>query len=119
MTRPVNSVPPEAAVHPFAGAHETLDVRPTVPLESRVIAADVGAVVLAVPLFASPRAGIASAPPPVAPPWEVVSAPTTSAASGAARAAVATAAHARSAGVSIGRFFTRAGKAVAKDFQPQ
>ena len=52
-------------------------------------------------------------------PGTSVSASTTSAASGVARAAVATAAHARSAGVSIGRFFTRAGKAVAKDFQSQ
>jgi beta-lactamase regulating signal transducer with metallopeptidase domain len=119
VMRPVQSGPPEAAVHPFAGTHETLDAPPTVPLESRVIVADVSAAVLAVPLLSSPRAGIASAPPPAAPPWEVVSASTTSAASGAARAAVATAAHARSAGVSIGRFLTRAGKAVAKDFQPQ
>ena len=117
VTRPVHSVPPEAAAHPVAGT--TLDAPPTVPLDSRVIAADVNAAVLAVPLLSSPRAGIASAPPPVAPPWEVVSASTTSAASGAARAAVATAAHARSAGVSIGRFFTRTSKAVAKDFQPQ
>ena len=117
VTRPVHSVPPEAAAHPVAGT--TLDAPPTVPLDSRVIAADVNAAVLAVPLLSSPRAGIASTPPPVAPPWEVVSASTTSAASGAARAAVATAAHARSAGVSIGRFFTRASKAVAKDFQPQ
>jgi beta-lactamase regulating signal transducer with metallopeptidase domain len=119
VMRPVQSGPPEAAVHPFAGTHETLDAPPTLPLESRVIATEVSAAVLAVPLLASPQAGIASAPPPVAPPWEVVSASTTSAASGAARAAVATADHARSAGVSIGRFFTRAGKAVAKDFQPQ
>lgn len=117
VTRPVHSVPPEAAAHPVAGT--TLDAPPTVPLDSRVLAADVNAAVLAVPLLSSPRAGIASAPPPVAPPWEVVSASTTSAASGAARAAVATAAHARRAGVSIGRFFTRASKAVARDFQPQ
>jgi beta-lactamase regulating signal transducer with metallopeptidase domain len=117
MKRAVQSGQPEAAVHPFAGTHETLDGPPAVPLESRVIAADVSAAVLAVTSLSSPRAGIASAPPTVAPPWHAVSASTTSAASGVAGAALATAAHARNAGVSIGRFFTRAGKAVAKDFQ--
>jgi beta-lactamase regulating signal transducer with metallopeptidase domain len=119
VTRPVHSVPPDAAVHPVAGKHETLDAPPTEPLESRVIAADVSAAALAVPSLSSPRAGIASAPPTVAPPWHAVSASTTATASGVAGAAVATAAHARNAGVSIGRFFTRAGKAVTKDFQPQ
>ena len=117
VTRPIHSGPPEAAVHPFAGTHETPDVPSTVPLDSRVIAADVNAPVLAVPLSSFPLAGIATAPTPIAPPWHAVSASTTSAASGVAGAAVATAAHARNAGVSIGRFFTRAGKAVAKDFQ--
>ncbi len=117
VARPIQSGPPEAALHPFAGTHETLDAPPTVPLESRVIAADVSAAVLAVPSLSSPRAVIASVPPTVAPPWHAVSASTTSAASGVAGAAAATAAHARNAGVSIGRFFTRAGKAVAKDFQ--
>jgi len=117
-TRPIVSSPPEVAVHPFAGTHETVEIPPTVPLDSRVIAGDVNAPVLAVPLPSSPPASIASAPTPVAPPWDAVSGSTASAASGAARAAVATAAHARSAGVSIGRFFTRAGKAVAKDFHP-
>ena len=66
----------------------------------------------------APPADIASAATPVAAPWDAVSASTMSAASDAARAAVATAAHARSAGVSIGRFLTRAGNAVAKDFRP-
>ncbi|MQA31413.1 MAG: hypothetical protein GEU82_16530 [Luteitalea sp.] len=118
VTRPRQSGPSEPAVHPFAGTQETPDAPPTVPLDSRVIAADVNVPVLAVPLPSAPPVGIASAPTPVAPPWDAVRASTTSAASGAARAAVATAAHARSAGVSIGRFFTRAGKVVAKDFQP-
>ncbi|OFW16587.1 MAG: hypothetical protein A3F70_08570 [Acidobacteria bacterium RIFCSPLOWO2_12_FULL_67_14] len=118
VTRPIQSGPSEPAVHPFAGTHETPDTPPTVPLDSRVIAADVNVPVVAVPLPSAPPVGIASAPAPVAPPWDAVRAPTTSAASGAARAAVATAAHARSAGVSIGRFFTRAGKAVANEFQP-
>jgi bla regulator protein blaR1 len=117
VMRPVQSGPPEAAIHPFAGTHETLDAPPTVPLESRVIAADVSAAVLVVPSLSSPRAGIASVPPTVAPPWHAVGASTTSAATGVAGAAVATAAHARNTGLSIGRFFTRAGKAVAKDFQ--
>ena len=118
VTRPIQSGPSEPAVHPFAGTHETPDAPPTVPLDSRVIAADVNVPVLAVPLPSAPPAGIASAPTPVAPPWDAARASTTSAASGATRAAVATAAYARSAAVSIGRFFTRAGKAVAKDFQP-
>jgi hypothetical protein len=117
VMRPVQPGPPEAAVHPFAGRHETLDAPPAVPLENRVIAADVSAAVLAVPSLSSPRTGIASTPPTVAPSWHAVSASTTSAASGVAGAAVATAAHVRNAGVSMGRFFTRAGKAVANDFQ--
>jgi len=115
VTRRVQSVPPQAAVHTFPGTHETLDIPPTVRLDSRVIAADVNALELAVPL---PPVGIVSAAAHGAPPWDAISASTVSAAIGAERAAVATAAHARSAGVSIGRFFTRAGKAVAKDFQP-
>jgi beta-lactamase regulating signal transducer with metallopeptidase domain len=118
VTRPIESGPPEAAVHPFAATHETVEAPPTGPLDSRVIAADVNAPVLAESWPWSPPAGIASAPTPVVSPWDAVSASTASAASGAARAAAATGVRARSAGVSIGRFFTRAGKAVAKDFQP-
>ena len=118
VTAPIQPGLPEAVVHPFVAAHETVEA-PAVPLDSRVIAADINVPVLAVPSPSSPPVGIASAPPPVAPPWDVVATSTTSAANGAARAAVATAAHAQNAGVSIGRFFTRAGKAVAKDFQPR
>jgi len=118
VTRPIESGPPEAAVHPFAGTHVTVEAPSTVPLDSRVIAADAIAPVLAASLPSSPPAGIASAPTPVAP-WDAVGASTASAASGAARAAVATGARARSAGVSIGRFFTRAGTAVATDSQPR
>ena len=117
VTRPRQSGLPVAAVYPFAGTDETPDSPPTVPLDSRVMA-DINALVVAVPLPVAPPADIASAPTPVAPPWDAVSASTMSAASGAARAAVATAAHARSAGVSLGRFLTRAGKTVAKDFRP-
>ncbi len=117
VTRPIESGPPEAAVHPFAGTHVMVEAPSTVPLDSRVIAADAIAPVLAASLPSSRPAGIASAPTPVAA-WDAVGASTASAASGAARAAVATGARARSAGVSIGRFFTRAGTAVAKDFQP-
>ena len=117
LTRPIESGPPEAAVHPFASTHVTVEAPPTLPLDSRVITAGVNAPVLAVPLPSSPPDGIAAAQTPAALPWDAVRASTTSAASGAASAAVATAARARSAGVSIGRFFTRAGKAVAKDFQ--
>jgi beta-lactamase regulating signal transducer with metallopeptidase domain len=116
VTAPIQPGPPEAVVHPFVAAHETVEA-PTVPLDSRVIAADVNVPVLAVPFPSSPPGGIASAPPPVAPPWDVVATSTTSAANGAARAAVATAAHVQNAGVSIGRFFTRTGKAVAKEVQ--
>ena len=119
VTRPIPSGPPEAAVHPLVHTHETLDASPTVLLDSRAIAADVDAPMPAVSLPWSPPVDIASAPTQVAPPWEPVSASAASAANGAARAAVATAAHARSAGVSVGRFFTRAGKAVAQDFRPR
>jgi beta-lactamase regulating signal transducer with metallopeptidase domain len=119
IARATASGPLVAAVHRFAGKHETLDAPPTMPLDSLVIAADVDVPVLALPLPLPPPVGTASAPTQVAPPWEAISASTVSAANGAARSAVATAAHAWSAGVSIGRFFTRAGKAVAKDFQPR
>jgi beta-lactamase regulating signal transducer with metallopeptidase domain len=118
VMRPIQSGPPEAeaAVHPFAGTRETLDTPPTAPLDSRVIAADANAPVVVVPLPSSQPVAIISAPTNAAPPWEAVSTSTASAASGAARAAVASGARAQSAGVSIGRFFTRAGEAVAKVF---
>ena len=114
--RPTQSGPPEAALTQFAGTHVTLEAPSTAPLDSRVIAADGIASVLAVSLPSSPPAGHRSGanacralgsrqrrlrrPPP----------------SDVARAAVATGARARSAGVSIGRFFTRASKAVANVF---
>jgi beta-lactamase regulating signal transducer with metallopeptidase domain len=118
MTRPIQSGLPEAeaAGHPFTGTRDTLDTPPTAPRDSRVIAADANAPVVVVPLPSSQPVAIISAPTHAAPPWEAVSASTASAASGAARAAVATGARAQSAGVSIGRFFTRAGKAVAEGF---
>ena len=72
VTRPTQSDPPEAAVHPFAGTHDTWTIPPTVPLDSRVIAADANAPVLAVSLPSSQPAAIASAPTPVAPPWDAV-----------------------------------------------
>jgi beta-lactamase regulating signal transducer with metallopeptidase domain len=117
VKRPPQSDPPEAAAQLFAAT--TMDAPPTAVLDSLVIAADVDVPVLALPLPSPPPVDIAAAPTHVAPPWEAVSASTVSAANGAARSAVATAAHAWSAGVSIGRLFTRAGKAVAKDFQPR
>lgn len=119
VTRPLQSIPREAAVQPVAGTLEVLDAPPTVPLDSRVRTADINAPVPAMPfpsLPSWPPVGIASAPTPVVPPWEAVSGSTASAVGGAVRAAMATADHARRAGVSIGHVFTRAGKAVAKDF---
>ena len=98
----------------FAGT--TPDAPPTAPLDSRIMAADGNAPVLAVPLPSSQPAAIASAPTPAAAPWEAVRTSTASAASGVARAAAATGARARSAGVSIGRFLTRASKAGANVF---
>ena len=89
----------------------TQDDAPTAPLDSRIIAAVANAPVLAVPLPSSQPAAIPSAPIPARGPWEAVSDSATSAASDVARAAAETGARARSAGVSIGRFFTRAGKA--------
>ena len=62
LKRPTQSDPPEAAAHPFAGT--TLDAPPTAPLDSRIIAADANAPVLAVPLPSSQPAAIASAPTP-------------------------------------------------------
>jgi beta-lactamase regulating signal transducer with metallopeptidase domain len=116
VTRPLQSGPPEVAVHGFAGTHETLDAPPTGPLDSRVLAVDLHASVLAVPLPSWPPVGIASAPTHVAPPWEAVTGSTVSAAGDIARSAVETGARARSAGVSIGRVVTRASKAVASAF---
>ena len=114
LKRPTQSDPPEAAVHPFAGT--TLDAPPTAPLDSRIIAADANAPVLAASLPSSQPAAIASAPTHAAAPWEAVRTSTASAASDVARAAAATGARARSTGVSIGRFVTRASKAGANVF---
>jgi beta-lactamase regulating signal transducer with metallopeptidase domain len=113
-TRATRSDLPEAAAGPFAGT--TLDVPPTAPLDSRIIAPDASAPVLAVALPSSPPAATASAPASAADPWEAVKISTASAANDVARAAAATGARARSTGVSIGRFVTRASKAGANVF---
>lgn len=111
---PTRSDPPEAAAPPFAGT--TLDASPTAPLDSRIIAADEAAPVLAVSLLSSQPAAIASSPADAAAAWEAARFSAASAASDVARAAVATGARARSTGVSIGRFVTRATKAGASVF---
>ena len=89
---------------------------PTAPLDSRIMAADANAPVLAVSVPSSQPAAIASAPINAAATWEAVRTSTASAASGVARAAAATGARVQSTGVSIGRFVTRAGKAGANVF---
>jgi beta-lactamase regulating signal transducer with metallopeptidase domain len=109
-----HSDPPEVAARSSAGT--TLDAALTAPLDSRVIAAVANAPVLAVPLLASQPAATASALIPAATPWEKAGDSATSAAGDIARSAVETGARARSAGVSIGRVVTRAGKAVASAF---
>ena len=114
LNSPAPSYPTEAAAHPVAGA--TLEAQETVPLDSRVIAPNANAPLFAAPLPSSQPAAMASTPTPAASPWEAVSTSATSAADGIARAAEGTGARARSAGVSIGRFFTRAGKAGASVF---
>ena len=88
----------------------------TAPLDSRIMAAAVNVPVLAVSLPSSRAAAIVSAPTHAAAPWEAVRTSTASAANSVARAAAATGARARSAGVSIGRFVTRASKAGANVF---
>jgi hypothetical protein len=113
LKRPTRS-DPEAAAHPFAGT--TLDAPPTAPLDSRLIAADAVAPVLAGSLPSSQPAGIASAPTHAAAPWETVRTSAASAASDVASAAAATGTRARSTGVSIGRFVRRASTAVANVF---
>jgi beta-lactamase regulating signal transducer with metallopeptidase domain len=114
LKRPTQSDPPEATDRPFTGT--TLDAPLTAPLDSRIMAADANAPVLAVSLPSSQPAAIASAATHGAAPWEAVRTSTASAASGVAGAARATGARARSAGVSIGRFVTRASKAGVRGF---
>ena len=115
LKRPTQSDPlPETAAHPFAGT--TLDAPLTAPLDSRTIGGGRHGLGLAVSLPSSQPAAIASAPTHAAAPWEAVRTSTASAASDVARAAVATGARARSTGVSIGRFVTRASKAGANVF---
>ena len=108
-TLSTQSDPPETAAQ--SSVRTAQNDAPTVLLDSRVIAAVANAPLLAVPVPSSQPAAIPSAPIPAPSPWEAVSDSATSAASDLTRAAAVTGARARSAGVSIGRFFTRAGKA--------
>ena len=105
------SDPPEAPAPQVVGT--TPDAPPTAPLDSRIIAVNDKASISPVSLPSLQRAGIAT---PASAPWDAVTISTTSAADGVARAAVAAGARARSAGVSIGRFFGRASKAGASIF---
>jgi beta-lactamase regulating signal transducer with metallopeptidase domain len=114
LKRTTLSDPPEAPAPQAVGAPP--DAPPTAPLDSRIIAVNGTASVSAVSLPSLQRAGIAPEATPASAPWDAVTISTTSAADGVARAAVATGARARSAGVSIGRFFGRASKAGANIF---
>jgi beta-lactamase regulating signal transducer with metallopeptidase domain len=114
IARPTPFEPPEAAVYPFETA--TLDALPAAaPLDSRAMGADGRAPVIGERLPSGQLAALVSAPAQAAP-WDAVTASTTSAAGDVARAAAATGARAKSAGLSIGRFFTRASKAGANAF---
>ena len=101
--------PSDAAARPLIATAP--DGPPAAPLERPTIAADTVAPVPSVPLPAFQPVAFPSAPTPAPGPWEAVSDSATSAANDVARAAAETGARARSAGVSIGRFLTRAGKA--------
>ena len=108
-TLSTQSDPPDMAAQ--SSVRTTQDDAPTVLIDSHVIAAVANAPVLVVPVPSSQPAAIPSAPIPARGPWEAVSDSATSAASDLTRAATETGARARSTGVSIGRFFTRAGRA--------
>jgi bla regulator protein blaR1 len=114
LKRPTQSDPAEAAVHPFQGT--TLDAPLTAPLDSRSFAADANGLAFAVALPSSQPAATTSASTLASGPWEAVRTSTASAASDVARAAATAGARARSTGVSIGRFVTRASKAGANVF---
>jgi BlaR1 peptidase M56 len=81
-----------------------------------ITAADPVAPLVAVPLPSWQPAATASAPTDAAPAWQAVKTSAVDAAGDVARAATATGARARNAGVSIGHFVTRASKAGASVF---
>ena len=105
--------PPEAAAYPCEST--PVDAPPPAPLDSRTIAADGKAPVIAGPSPSVQLAALASVSAQ-APPWDAVRTSTTSAAKGVARSAAETGDRARSAGISIGRFVARASKAGANVF---
>jgi beta-lactamase regulating signal transducer with metallopeptidase domain len=105
--RATQSDPPETAAYAFADT--PVDGGPTAP---EIIAAPVPAVSLP----SSQPAAIAAAPLLTAAPWEAVGTSAASAANDVARAASEAGARARNTGVSIGRYMTRASKAVASAF---
>jgi beta-lactamase regulating signal transducer with metallopeptidase domain len=113
VERPTPFEPPEAAAYPFEST--PLAAPPPAPLDSRIIAADGKAPLIAGPSTSAQLAALASVSAQ-APPWDAVRTSTTSAARGVARSAAETGDRARSAGVSIGRFVTRASKAGANVF---
>lgn len=104
----------EPSAHSLVATKQDPPLAP--PLERRtVVAPDTVAPALAA-LPSSPLAAVAPARTAAAKPWDSVSASATSAAGDLARAAAASGVRARSAGVSIGRFVTRARKAGANVF---
>jgi hypothetical protein len=114
LKRTTPADPPEAPAPRVVGT--TPDAPPTAPLDSPIIALSGKATVSAVSLPSLQRAGIAPEATPGSAPWDAVTSSSTSAADGVTRAAVAAGARARSAGVSIGRFFGRASKSGANIF---
>jgi len=113
--RPVELEPPELfAAHPIAGP--PLDASTAAaPLDSRIMPADGKLPVIAV-LLPSRQLPVLAPTRPQAAPWEAVSTSAASAADDVARRAVAAGSRARSAGISIGRFVTRASRAGANVF---
>ncbi|MEO8258346.1 MAG: M56 family metallopeptidase [Acidobacteriota bacterium] len=123
LPRPARPEPPALAGLPLAVT--MVDAPAVAPLDSRTVAAAdsktsgngsiVKAPAIAVPLPSRPLAVLPPAPDHAAP-WDAVTTSTLSAADAVARSAAATGARARSAGISIGRFVTRASKAGANIF---
>ena len=114
LERPAEFEPPElVSAHPIAAT--TPDAPSAAPLDSRIVPADGKLPVIEAPLPSRQLSLLALAPAHTAP-WEAVNTSAASAADDVVRRAVAAGARARSAGISIGRFVTRASRAGANVF---
>jgi beta-lactamase regulating signal transducer with metallopeptidase domain len=111
LERPAQSEPSAVAARPVA--RPTPEATPTALLDSRIVAVNGDA---SVPVSLPSIQPAAIAPTQAGAPWEAVTTSATSAAEDVTRAAVTTGVRARSAGVAISRFVTRASKASASVF---